>query len=144
MTKVELSTKLKQVRKRITELKEKEAPVYVTGNKYIPSHGYVADIPTLRECAKALATVKKAFSTESEEATELGLTDADIAAETNYLGFKLTAWQKDIQNRVTELKDADMLVKLENAEATLSKHRTADDIFNEDVESIGDVLDSLV
>ena len=141
MKKEELSLKLKAVRNKIKELKAIEAPVYATQNKFIPSIGYIFDIETLRDCAKALSIVKKYFSSEVEEASELGISEKDLAADSNYLGHKLSVWQKDIQNRVTEIKNDDMLEKLEVAEKTLMKHRTGDDIFNEDMENIGDVLD---
>jgi len=143
MKREELASKLKGVRAKIAEINAKEAPVYATSSKYIPNIGYVAEIPTLRECAKALAKVKRYFNAETEEAAALGIDESEIAADSNYLGHKLAVWQKDIQARVDELKDAELLTKLEAAEKTLSKHRTQDDIFNEDMESIGDVLASI-
>jgi len=143
MERKELSAKLKAINAKIEEIESAEEVVYATANKFIPSVGHVHQIQTKRDCAKALTIVNKQFSTENEAAKELGLTDADIQSETNYLGFKKEVWVSDLQKRVNELTQAETLAKLENAKKTLMKHRTADDIFSEDMDSISDVLEGL-
>lgn len=141
----EVRENLKKVQsaKEALEKKNKKAPLYETVAKYIPNIGYVAEIPTLRECAKALAFVQSKFTNENTAATELGIDETDIQEEQNYLGFDLETWKSDIQKRVAQLKDEAMMEKLATAEAKLKKHRSADDIFADDMEDIEGLLTGL-
>ena len=141
----EVRDNLKKVQSAIEALenKNKKAPLYETAAKYIPNIGYVAEIPTLRECAKALSFVQSKFTSETTAASELGIEETDIQEEQNYLGFDLETWKSDIQKRVSELKDAAMMEKLATAEAKLKKHRSADDIFADDMEDIEGLIGGL-
>ena len=76
------------------------------------------------------------FTNENAAASELGIEETDIQEEQNYLGFDLETWKSDIQIRVSQLKDVAMMEKLTNAETKLKKHRSADDIFQDDMEDI--------
>ena len=133
---VRLNLKKVQDAKQALEKKNKKAPSYATTTKYIPYLGYVAELATLRECAKALAHVQSKFTNENAAASELGIEETDIQEEQNYLGFDLETWKSDIQIRVSQLKDVAMMEKLTNAETKLKKHRSADDIFQDDMEDI--------
>ena len=141
----EVRDNLKKVQsaKEALEKKNKKSPLYETATKYIPNIGYVAEIPTLRECAKALAFVQSKFTNETTAASELGIEETDIQEEQNYLGFDLETWKSDIQKRVAQLKDEAMMEKLVTAEAKLKKHRSADDIFADDMEDIEGLLTGL-
>ena len=133
---------LKKVKTAIESLqkKNKKAPLYETATKYIPNLGYVAELPTLRECAKALSFVQSKFTNETTAAADLGLDEEDIQEEQNYLGFDLETWKSDIQKRVDQLKDEATMEKLIEAETKLKKHRSSDDIFADDMEGIADIL----
>lgn len=143
MEKKELLGKLKAVKAKIEELEGQEPVVYATCCKFIPKIGYVHEIATKRDCAKALTIVQENFSSEDAAALELGLLPEEIAVESNFLGYKLDVWKSDIQKRVDEIKKIEKIEKLEIAKETLMKHRSADDIFNEDMDGISDVLDEL-
>jgi hypothetical protein len=143
MERKELLGKLKAVNAKISEIESAEPVVYATACKFIPKAGYVHELESKRDCAKALAIVKENFSVETSAAEELGLSFDDIKEDTNFLGFKLDVWKSDIQKRVAELTQLETLEKLEVAKEKLMKHRSAEDIFNEDMDSIGDVLEGL-
>lgn len=145
ITREQVRENLKKVQAAKEELakKNKKAPVYETATKYIPAVGYVAQIPTLRECAKALAFVQSQFSNEDTAASELGLEESEIQEEQNYLGFDLETWKSDIQTRVNQLKDEALAESLDEAEAKLKKHRSADDVFADDMDGIDSILSKI-
>jgi hypothetical protein len=145
MDRKDIRENLKKVQSAIAALekKNKKAPCYETATKHIPAIGYVSEIPTLRECAKALSFVQSKFTNETTAAAELGLAEADIQEEQSYLGFDFETWKSDIQKRVEQLKDESQMEKLQAAEQKLKKHRSADDIFADDMEGMDDLLGSI-
>lgn len=143
MKKEDLSKNLKAINAKIATVEGIEIPDYKTATKFIPNIGYVAEISTLRECAKALSKINKQFKSEIDSANELGIDESDIVADTNYLGYKKEVWVSDLQKRVSELKNEELLIKLNKAKSTLMKHRSEEDIFNEDMDEISDILNTL-
>jgi len=143
MKREDLRKGIKAVTAQISKVENAEEVEYKTSTKFIPNLGYVADLPTLRDCAKALTRINKHFEAETESATELGIEADEIAADTNYLGHRQKVWLSDIQKRVDELKRETELEKLYKAKETLMKHRSKEDIFAEDMEDIAGILGKL-
>ena len=140
MKREELNARLKSVNAKIKELQIIEEPEFKTQNSFIPKIGFVHEIETLNECAKALTLIKKRLESVESSADELGLTKDEIKGNNKYLGHTIETWKNDLQKKVDEIKRINLLEKLNLAKGVLMKHRTEDDIFQDDMESIEDVL----
>lgn len=140
MKKSELSAKLKAIKTKISEIENADEPVYKTANKFLPNIGHISEIETLKDCVKALSKINKQFDVDSTSASVLGI-NVETLSSNKYFGFSQKDWQSDIQTRVAVLKNEELLNKLKNAEEVLKKHRSEEDVFNEDMESISDVLE---
>ena len=143
MERKDIPMHLKKVNARIAILEAKKAPRYETDNKYIPNMGYVEELPTKRDCAKALAFIKNRCASELESARELGLKDSDVEADVTYLGYLPEVWKSDIQKRVDTINDEELLEKLKNAREVLMKYRSKEDIAMENIEYITETLNRI-
>jgi len=139
MNKSDLNKKLKAVKAKIAELQGLEKQSYKTSTKHVPSVGYVHELETLKDCVRALSKINKQFALDGDSASILGIDSTEITT-LKYMGHGQKDWQDDIQKRVKELQNQALLVKLVNAEKVLSKHRSEEDVFNDDMEGISDVL----
>ena len=142
MKKADLTKKLKAVKAKIAELRAAEPVAYVTSTKHVPSVGYVHELESLKDCVRALSKINKQFALDDESALSLGVESAEITT-IKYLGHSQKDWQNDVQKRVNELNSATLLNKLIVAEKVLNKHRSEEDIFNDDMDEISDVLESV-
>lgn len=140
MVRTELAANLKKMNGKIAELKAKRRPNYITCSKYIASVGAVKELESLRECAKALKVINHHFDSEVAGLDEIGIEAKEIKNDQNFLGFQREEWITDLKTRVGELRDAALLKELEAKVAKLSKHRTSDDIFQEDADGVDDLL----
>jgi hypothetical protein len=142
MKREDLSVNLKKMKTKVAELKAKRQPSYVTCGKYINGVGYVKDLETLRECAKALKVINNHFDSEVSGIDEIGIEANEIKNDQNFLGFQREEWIADLKNRVAVLRDSMLLANLEKSISKLSKHRSSDDIFAEDTDGMDDLLKS--
>jgi len=144
MQRSEVKTKLAAVKKAIAEIEsnEDEVVAYATSNKHLPGVGYIHEIDSYTELAKAHNEItKKSTNDLSASVTALGLTDTEQPEETvKILGFKPKTWFSDINKRLTELRTIHKLAKLKQAESTLSKHLSSDDKFDMDTDGIDALL----
>jgi gas vesicle protein len=140
MNRAELSSKLKSIRLAIDAIENQPKPEYKTTNKYVEKIGFIHELKTLTEVAKTYKFVKNNIGDLEDVAKELGIT---IESTNKFMGHSLTVWKDDSLTRIKELNDQARLQKLKEAEEVLKKHRTDDDIFYEDVDSISDILETI-
>lgn len=135
MTVNEIPEYLKIVEERINIINNTSFN-YETENKFIPSIGYVYEIPNKKECAKALAFVKTKCASQLEAADELGISREEIEADVKYLGYNIDKWRNDIQIRVQEISLEKELSDLNTARALLLKNRTLNDTIIAEIELV--------
>lgn len=128
------------MKKQIEKLESVEYPEYKTDSKYIEKFGIVKELDSLDIVAKAFTFVKSNFQGFDNAYDELGITTKD-SEKPKYMGYSLENWTSDFKIRVQQLTDLKKIKDLNNALEVLNKHRSEDDIFNEDMESISDILD---
>lgn len=136
----EVSKNLKTVIARLAQLATEKAPQYETCNKYVPTIGYVSEMETKRECAKALSLVRNKCVSELASAEILGMSADEVEDDINFMGFSYEVWQSDIQKRVDELRKEETIAKLEKAKAVLTKYLSAEEKFAIDLESITEAI----
>ena len=140
MKREELNKKIKSVKKQIEKLESVEYPVYKTDSKYIEKFGIIKELETLDIVAKAFTFVKSNFQGFDNAYDELGIVTKETE-KPKYMGYALDTWTTDFKIRVQQLNDFKKIKDLNNALEVLNKHRSEDDIFNEDMERISDILD---
>lgn len=143
MERKDIGKNLKIVNARIELLESQKLPRYNTENKYIPSMGYVSELPTKRDCAKALSLIKNKCASEFEAAKELGINDCEIELDVNYLGFFQEIWKEDIKQRLNWIIREEILSKLKDAKQVMLKYRTEEDILQENLDYIMETLNNL-
>ncbi len=143
MNRNEVKGKLTLVKNEIKKIRDNEEDVvaYATQDKYLPGAGYIAEIDTFEGLAKAYSEIKKQATDDlSDAVAALGLAGDEIPdSKVKILGFKPETWFKDINTRLAQLRTENRLEKLIQAEAALTKHLSADDVFEMDTAGI-DVL----
>lgn len=144
MQRSEVKTKLAEVRKAIAEIEsnEDEVVAYATQNKHLPGIGYISEIESFAELAKAHNEItKKSTNDLTSSIKALGLTDSEQPEETiKILGFKPKTWLNDINKRLVELRTEIRLEKLKQAEKVLSNNLSSDDKFTMETEGIDALL----
>lgn len=139
MTKAEVKSKLKLVEAKIKELKNLPEPTYVTSNKYLPTVGTVSELESATELVKALAEINSMSKGFDSAMEELGVELADKDKPT-ILGYSSTVWKTDIKNRLTHLLRYSQINELVKAKKVLTKHLSEDDLFEMDMDKIGNGL----
>lgn len=147
MNRAEVKTKLALVNAKIKELKfnrEENPVVYATVGKYVPGIGHVNQIESIEELVLAQAEIVKQSSQENtiKAMDMLGVTQDELgdAPTAKIMGLPTRVWNKDLKNRLAELREEMLLEKLEKAALTLRKHLSSEDIFDMDTEGIDDLL----
>jgi hypothetical protein len=143
MKKEEVKSKLDLVKAAIKKIVENDdVRVYITKDKHLPGVGYIHEI----EDFKGLILAHKEITTKSTNdlsasVTALGLTEEEVPEnKVKILGFKPEHWFKDINTRLSELRDEIKLEKLKAAEATLTKHLSDGDKFTMETAGIDALL----
>lgn len=144
MERSEVKTKLAVVQKAIKEIQDNEDEVvaYATQNKHLPGVGYISEIQSFTDLAKAHAEITKRSTNDlTASIAALGLKEEEMPEETvKILGFKPKTWFNDINKRLAQLRTENRLEKLIKAEAALTKHLSDDDVFAMDTEGIDSLL----
>jgi hypothetical protein len=143
MKREELVPKLKSITAEISRLENLTQHDYRTRNKYVDKFGFIHELSTQEECAKVYKTIKTHFDEMSDVSLELDIDIDEVKEKANYMGYNLDVWKSDVQARINELRTDIKIEKLYNAQEVLKKHRSEDDIFNDDIDSISDVLSLL-
>jgi hypothetical protein len=143
MERKEVKSKLSLIKKAIKEIEETEDfSSYITKDKYLPGVGYINEIDSISELIKAHKEVKSKSSDDfTDSIKELGLAEEEIPeSKIRILGFKPEHWMKDINTRLSEIRNKTRLEKLKAAEKALTKHLSEDDKFEMDTEGIDKLL----
>lgn len=139
MTKTEVKSKLAKVTAKIKELNAIPEVAYVTVNKYLPAVGTVSELQSKTELVKALAEINSLSYGFDAAMEELGVELTDKQKPT-ILGYSSTVWKTDIKNRLKKLMIEDQINELLKAKKVLTKHLSEDDIFEMDMDKIGNGL----
>lgn len=121
---------------------EKEKPFnYQTSTKYVPKIGLITDVTTVKDIVKLQTIVDEQKSKFNEAAKKLGISEDELdEEETTFMGYSLDIWEDEIKQRLNEIKQLNLLSKLQKAKKVLKKNLSADDKFLLDMDSINDVL----
>lgn len=141
MKREEVLVNLQKVQKAINTIKNKSAHNYATTNKFLAGIGKIEEIDNYRDLVKAHMHINKETLEFEKSAEVLGLTTDDIKdSGSKVMGIASEKWVKDIQARVAELKDKQMMAQLLVAEKKLTAHLSEDDKFTIEMGSVADVL----
>lgn len=146
MKKSEVKEKLAQVKKAIAKIENSDDIVlYVTKDKHMNNVGYIHEINDISDLVKAHAEVTKRSTNDLTASIKaLGLSEAEVpASSVKILGFKPEHWFKDIETRLTELRNETKLAMLKDAETKLTKHLSEDDIFAMDTQGIDELCEGV-
>lgn len=151
MKKKDVLTNLKKIKSEIESIKEnKKNRAYISIGKHINGFGSISDVGDFRELVDAKIIIQSNFKSTDEDSAmkELGLTEAEIKSlvintKKRYLGLTKPEWDYDLTTKLDELRESEMILKLENAIVVLNKHLSDSDMFDIDTEGIDELIATL-
>lgn len=141
MKREEVLPKYKGAVGKLRHLRSIEPAIYKTMHKHVPGAGSIPHLETELDVVICHAKVNGEVSHLKNSCQELGVSLKE--KDYNFMGFSLDVWNQELKTRLEEIRVEKEILRLEKLKTTLSKHLSADDLFEIEMSSIGADLSDL-